>query len=327
MQALKTRLFLLSACALTFLLIGITACGGGDGDNTSGVNTGAPTAGLPGPAVDRSDRPLKIVVSLPIFADMARIVGGNQVQITTLIPPGADPHTYVPGDDKAEAVTAADIIFYNGLDFEGPTQRFIEQNLAPRPPLIIDIVRNVPSPSTQQPVDRPIYAKDVGDDPHLFLDLALAPVYAETISHSMIIVDGANTYYYDSRYQAYKRQISALHDQIRQKMAGIPEANRSLLVTQHNSLVWFAQRYGITVAGTLEDDGEAGLQEKLASLRPPAVFTETGFDSGVLTQLANEAGIQVCNIDTDAIADANTGFLAMMESTADEIARCLAGPG
>ena len=305
-------------------MLGITACGGDDDVEPSGVNTGAPTAGLPGPAVDRSDRPLKIVVSLPIFADIAHIMGGNQVQITTLIPPGADPHTYVPGDDKAEAVTAADIIFYNGLNFEGPTQRFIEQHLAPRPPLIIDIVRNVPSPSTQQPVDRPIYAKDVGDDPHLFLDPALAHIYAETISHSMIIVDGANTSYYDSRYLAYKQQISALHDRIGQKIAAIPDANRSLLVTQHNSLVWFAQRYELTVAGTLEDGGEGGLREKLASLRPPAVFTETGFDSGVLTQLASEAGVQVCNIDTDTIADADTGYLAMMESTADEIARCLA---
>lgn len=324
MQALKTRLFLAQACVLAFLLLEIAACGGSDVAAPSGVNTGAPTAGLPGPAVDRSDRPLKIVVSLPIFADMALIVGGNQVQITTLIPPGVDPHTYVPGDDKAEAVAAADIIFYNGLNFEGPTQRFIEQHLAPRPPLIVDVVRNVPSPSTQQPVDRPIYAKDVGDDPHLFLDLALAHVYAETISHSMIIEDGANTSYYDSRFQAYKRQISALHDQIGQKIAGIPDANKSLLVTQHNSLIWFAQRYGLTVAGTLQDDGEAGLREKLASLRPPAVFTETGFDSGVLTELANEAGVQVCNIDTDTPAGPDTGFLAMMEKTADEIARCLA---
>ena len=84
-------------------------------------------------------------------------------------------------------------------------------------------MRNVPSPSTQQPVDRPIYAKDVGDDPHLFLDPVLAHVYAETISHSMIIKDGANTPYYDSRYLAYKQQISALHDRIARKISEIPD--------------------------------------------------------------------------------------------------------
>lgn len=323
MRALKTRLFLLQACALTLLLLGIAACGGGDDDGPTGANTAAPASGLPGPSVDRSANPLKVVVSLPVFADMARIVGGNQVQVTALIPPGANPHTYVPSDDMADPVAAADMIFYNGLDLDGPTQRFIEQHLAPRPPLIIDIVRNIPSPSTKQPVDRPIYAKEAGDNPHLYLDPVLAPTYAETLAHSMIIKDGANTGYYEARFAAYKQQIQALNTEIAQKLSEIPPENKALLITDHNSLIWFAKRYGLTVAGTLQDDGEAGLRDKLASLKPPAVFTETGSDSAVLTQLANEAGVQVCNIDTDNIADGKTSYLAMMENTADEIASCL----
>lgn len=286
-----------------------------------------PTGGLPLPAVDRSDNPLKVVVSLPIFADMARFVGGNQVQVTALIPPGADPHTYVPGDDMAEAVTAADLVFYNGNGFEEPTQRFMEAHLAARPPLIVDVVRNIPSPSTQQPVDKPIYAKEAGDDPHLFLDPTLARTYAETFVHSMIIKDGANTGYYNARFAAYKQQLSDLNNEIAQKLSAIPAANKALLVTQHDSLIWFAKRYGLTVAGTLQDDGEGGLREKLASLKPPAVFTETAFDPGPLTRLAEEAGIPVCSIDTDNIADANTTYLQMMTSTAGEIARCLGGGG
>jgi len=181
----------------------------------------------------------------------------------------------------------------------------------------------VPSPSTKQPVDRPIYAKDVGDDPHLFLDPVLVHVYAETISHSMIIQDGANTSYYDARYQAYKQQMSALNDAIAQKLSGVPAANKTLLVTYHDALIWFAKRYGLAVAGTLQDDGEDGLARKLASLHPPAVFTETGFDTSVLTRLADQAGIKVCNIDTDEIADGGTSYLQMMTNTSDEIARCL----
>lgn len=304
------------------LLTGLSACGGGD-DDSGGADTAVPTSGLPGPAVDRSANPLKIVVSMPIFADIAYIVGGNQVQVTTLIPPGADPHTYVPTDDKADAVAAADIIFYNGLNLDAPTERFINEHLAARPPLIIDLVRNVPSPSTKQPVDRPIYAKDVGDDPHLFLDPVLARNYSETISHSMIIKDGANTSFYDARYQAYRQQLAALNDKIAEKMASIPQEHKALLVTYHNSLIWFAKRYGLTVAGTLADDGEDGLAQKLASLKPPAVFTETGFDSSVLKRLADEAGIQVCNIDTDAVSDTETSYLEMMQKDADELASCL----
>ena len=135
MRHLKTR-FLVQTAIVGCLLLAIAACGGDD-DN-AGTTTNAPTAapataGLPSPALDRSSTPIKVVVSLPIFADMARIVGGNQIQVTTLIPPGADPHTYTPTEDMGDAVKQADVIFYNGLDLDGPTQRFIEGHLAPRP--------------------------------------------------------------------------------------------------------------------------------------------------------------------------------------------------
>lgn len=303
----------------------VAACGGGEEETQpTGIHTGAPTVGLPPPGRDRSDNPIKVVVTLPIMADIAHIVGGNQVTVTTLIPPGQDPHTYVPPDDLADEVEAAEVIFYNGLGLEAPSQRFIEQHLAGRPPMVIDIVRNVPSPSTQQPLDRPIYATARGDDPHLFLDPALAYVYAETISHTFIIADGLNTSYYDSRFQAYHQQIANVHSATREKIAAIPEANR-ILVTEHNSLIWFAKRYGLTVGGTLADDGESGLRDKLAALKPRAVFTETGHDPAPLTALANEYGIPVCNLQTDNIASTETNYVEMLEALGDEIARCLTG--
>lgn len=320
MQALKTR-FLVYACVFACLLAGAAACGGSDEKPAS--ETATPSSSLPPPAVDRSANPLKVVVSMPVFADMARIIGGNQVTVTTLIPPGADPRTYVPSDDMAQAVAEANAVFYNGLGLDGATERFIQAHLASHPPLVIEIADNVPSPSVTQPPDRAIYATDAGDDPHLFLDPALAPWYAETISHSLIIEDGANTSYYDARYQAYKAQLLTLDGAIAQKMSAIPDANKSLLVTHHNSLIWFAKRYGLAVAGTLEDDGRDGLAQKIAGEHPPAVFTETGFDTSALTELANQAGVKICNIDTDTFVDGNTTYLQMMQKTADTIAECL----
>jgi len=298
-------------------------CGGSDKEGDSGV-TATATEALPPPAVDRSAFPLKVVVSLPIFADMAQIMGGDQVTVTTLIPAGENPHEYVPSDDLADEVGAADLIFYNASDFEGPTERFITEHLAPRPPLVIDMIRDVPSPSADQPVDRPIYAKDVGDDPHLFLDPLLAQSNAETISHSMIIVDGANTAFYDARFIAYKNQLGGLDQTTRETLGSIPEANRTV-VTQHNSLVWYAKRYGLTVAGTMDDDGEEGLREKLQQSRPPAVFSESGFDSEALTSIASELGIRVCDIDTDNVSDEDTSYLEMMEALASKISECLGG--
>jgi ABC-type Zn2+ transport system substrate-binding protein/surface adhesin len=85
----------------------------------------------------------------------------------------------------------------------------------------------------------------------------------------------------------------------------------------------FARRYGLSVAGTVADNGEDGLAQIITAQHPPAVFAETGFDVSVLQRLASNASIQVCNLLTDVVEDAGMTYIQMMEHDADEIARCL----
>jgi ABC-type Zn uptake system ZnuABC Zn-binding protein ZnuA len=299
------------------MVLALAACGG------SGDDVEEATAG-PSPAVDRSETPWKIVVSMPILADMAHIVGGDQVTVTTLIPPGADPHTYVPPDELGAAVQEADIVFVNGLGLDQPAIDFIQANRPPGRQFLIDIVRNIPSPTTPQPVTQPIYAKDVGDDPHLWLDLNTIHIYAETISHSLIIIDGLNEAFYDATYFAYKAQLDDLRQSVAEQMAAIPPQNRGLRVTAHDSLEHFARRYGLQVIATLAEDGEQGVAQAIEQRRPPAVFAEAGIASEVLTQLAAGAGIEVCTLYTDTIEE-GMSFIEMVEHDAEEIARCLGG--
>ncbi len=308
-------LLLMPLVALACLLA--LSCGGSDDSNSP-----SPSNNFPALVTDHSNAPFQIVVSLPIFVDIVKQVTGDQAQVTALIPSGADPQTYVPSQDMAQVVSDANMIFYNGLGLEAPTEQFIQQHYT-QPALLIDFARNVPSPSASQPVNFPIYAKQVGDDPHLFLDPKLISVYPETVADSMVIKDGQNQAYYNARYRAYKPQLDALDTEISQKLNNIPAQNRGLLVTYHNSLIWFAKRYGLGVSGTLADDGQDGLAQIVATKHPPGLFTETGYDTIGLAQIATTAGIKVCNLDTDAVADANTTYIKMMESDVDAIVRCL----
>jgi ABC-type metal ion transport system, periplasmic component/surface adhesin len=214
------------------------------------------------------------------------------------------------------------MIFYNGLDLEPPTEQFITAHTR-YPTLVIDFARNVPSPTTSQPVGRPIYAKSVGDNPHLFLDVVLVSIYPETVADSLVIKDGQNAAYYNARFQAYRQKLVSLGGEISQKVSAIPAKNRSLLITYQNSMVHFARRYGLSVAGTVADNGEDGLAQIITAQHPPAVFAETGFDASALQRLASNAGIQVCNLYTDVIEDAGMTYIQMMQHDADEIARCL----
>jgi len=287
--------------------------------------TPSPGPTLPPVAFDHSASPFKIVVSLPIFADMVREIAGSQAQVTALIPPGADPHTYVPTEDLAQAVSEAQMIFYNGNGLETPTQQFIEAHRG-GPVLLVNFTHNIPSPSTQQPVDKPIYAEQVGDEPHLFLDPHLATIYPETVAGSLVIKDGQNEVYYDARFRDYKNKILGLEDNIRNTLDAIPAENKGLVVLYHNSLVHFANRFGLGVAGTFVDNGPGGLAQLLAEKRPPAVFTETGYDDAEIEQAAQTAGIQVCHLETDSIAEEDTTYIDMMQRNADELARCLGAP-
>jgi ABC-type Zn uptake system ZnuABC Zn-binding protein ZnuA len=309
---LKTSLLLIPLLALSCLLA--SGCGGGGSDSTS--------SDIPAPAYDHSKVPLKIVVSLPIFADFVKQIAGDQAQVTALIPAGADPQTYVPSADLAQTVADANMIFYNGLNLEPPTEQFINAHTQ-YPTLVIDFARNVPSPSTSQPVNRPIYAKDVGDNPHLFLDPVLASVYPETVADSLVIKDGQNAAYYNARFQAYRQKLLSLGDEISQKIDGIPAQSRSLLITYQDSMVNFARRYGLSVAGSVTSDGEDALAQVITAQHPPALFAEAGYDDSALQRLAANAGIQVCSIYTDVIDDASMTYIQIMEHDADEIARCL----
>jgi len=305
-------------CALTALLL--VSCGGPD--EPGGSNDGTP---LPNPAIDRSEDPWKIVVTLPLFAEMAREMGGDQVSVTTLIPPGEDPHTYVPDEILATAVDEADIVFVNGLGLDQPAIDFIEEHRPPRRFFLVDIVRNVPSPSTEQPLGgRPIYAKEAGDEPHLWMDPVLARIYVETIEHSLVIIDGLNESFYDARFAVYKTRLQELDATMAAEMEKVPPENRSLIVSYHGSLIHFANRYGLEIAGTLQEEGEEGLRAIIESERPPAIFGEFGFDDSALRVLADEAEIEICELNTDSVED-GVSYFEMVERNAEQLVTCLGG--
>ncbi len=297
------------------------ACDGGEED----VDAEPADPSIPTPAYDWSDEPWNVVVSLPIFADFVREMGGDQVAVASLIPPGADPHTFVPDDEAATLVQEADLVLVNGLGLDQPTIDFVQANRPDGRLFMVDFVRNVPSPSTQQPIGGfPIFAKEVGDNPHLYLDPELVSIYAETVSHSMVIIDEINEPYYDALFAAYVERIKALHQHIESDMAAIPAENRSL-VTEHDSMIHWANRYGLTIAGTLAEDGEDAIRSALESGQPNAVFTEVGMGDGALESIASDYNARVCALSTDSIEEEDRPYIEMMESNSAEILSCLGG--
>ena len=152
----------------------------------------------------------------------------------------------------------------------------------------------------------------------------LARVYVETIQHSLVIIDGLNESFYDARLAAYKARLQELDATMAAEMEKVPPKSRSLILTYHGSLTHFANRYGLGIAGTLEEEGEEGLLAIIVARRPPAIFGEFGFDDPALQELADEAEIMVCELYTDSVED-DVSYFEMMEHNAEQLVTCLGG--
>lgn len=304
---------------LLLFVIVVSACGGSQ-------SSAGPT-----PIVSRSADPIQVVVTLPVFADFVHEIGGENVQVSSLIPEGADPHTYEPKPDDAGLIAEADIILVNGLGLEEPSLEFISEHRASGLTLLVTIAANVPSPTAEQPLDRPVFATEAGDDPHLWLDPKLARTYPETVADSLKIVDGENDPFYEATFRAYLDRLQELDREMAATLESIPPERRKL-VTYHNSLFHFARRYGLEVVGVAtEDPARAPGPDETAELARTAqqegvraFFGEIGFDNGPLEEAAAAADLMVCTLYTDSVDEGATTYLDMMRANAQELDRCLA---
>lgn len=232
---------------------------------------------------------LQVVATTTVFADLAANVGGDRVEVTSLIPIGADPHTWEPSSRQIRAVASADVFFYNGLGLEPWAQRTIANagspNLVPvRLSQGLEPIRGVSfhvhgqdhahdqshdhshdhthdhthdhqddqSDQSDQS-DQRDYDGRVGDedgDPHFWLDIANAMHYVRRIEQALTTSDPAGATYYKARSEQYLAELAELDRWFAAQIERIP-AERRVLVTYHDAYAYMAKRYGLESVGFL----------------------------------------------------------------------------
>jgi len=309
---------LLTATGLAVVALIAGACGGGDGSGPANGGEASPTVAAGDGAAAAG---LRIVTSLGIFADFAREVGGDRVEVTSLLPPGADPHTFEATAGDVRAVAEADLVLVNGVGLEGRLGDTIAANVRDEKRIVY--LSGVPP-----------WAKIAVDDPHFWLDATQAAQYAARISDALVEADPDNAGYYVERGRDYAGRLRQLDLDILQKIASIQEERR-LVITYHKSFSAFAARYGLEVAGYVvaspggdASPGDVGdLVNEIRDRGIPAVFSEPQLNAPVLQQIADDSGAQVCTLYSDALDDRVATYVEMMRFNADELARCLGGEG
>jgi ABC-type Zn uptake system ZnuABC Zn-binding protein ZnuA len=298
-----------AAIAALLAILLLAACSGG-----------ASHEGSPAPT-------LKAMTTFTVLEDLVHQIGGNRVEVSSLLPAGADPHTYEPTPGQIRDVVKADVVFANGLNLEPGVLKVIEPNLPSGTPLVKLAEEAVAAGFA-------VKKSDGGDNPHLWLSVDAARLYVRAIRDALAEVDPEGAETYNANYESYLARLDELDGYVHQKLASLP-AERRKLVSTHDAFVYMAQYMGLEVAGVVaESPGQEPSASDVADLIQateaqgvPAVFEEPqlGAEADVLRQTAADAGLQVCTLYSDALDDSVPTYIDLIRHNADEIARCLGG--
>jgi zinc/manganese transport system substrate-binding protein len=236
-------------------------------------------------AADAPQRPLQVVASFSILADMVREVAGDVAVVTALVGPDADAHVYEPTPADVKRVAAADLVIVNGLRFEGWMERLVRVS-GYKGKLVV---------ATQGITPRKLSG---ADDPHAWQSLANAKQYVENIRKALVAAVPAQANAINARATAYLQRIEALDQKARADFNAIPEARRRV-ITSHDAFGYLAQAYGITFLSpqgwTTNAEASAAdvakVIRQIKTQKANALFVENITDPRLIQRIAKEAGV------------------------------------
>ncbi|MFN8594498.1 MAG: zinc ABC transporter substrate-binding protein [Thermomicrobiales bacterium] len=241
---------------------------------------------------------LQVVASFSVLGDLAKRVGGDLVNVTTLIGPGVDAHTYDPAPADLVTLEDADVIIENGLGYEP----WLDRYFASTQPAGLRVVASDGIAPRQLGPGEVRDEEDHGQfDPHVWHNVANAIVMVGNIRDALVAADPAHAAEYKANAAATTADLQALDAWVREQVATLPPERRKL-VTSHDTFGYFADAYGFTVVGTALGSlsTEAGdpsareiatLIDEIAAAGVPAIFAENVSNPDLMNSIAAEAGV------------------------------------
>jgi zinc/manganese transport system substrate-binding protein len=255
----------------------------------------------------RAQDRLKIIASFSILGDLVKNVGGDRVEVATLVGPNGNAHVYAPSPGDAKKVADAKLVFVNGLGFEGWLERLVKASGTKAP--IVIATKGI------KPIERAgehDHDHDHGRaDPHAWQSVANAKIYVANIRDALIAADPAGKDAYLANAAAYLAKLDALEREVREVIAKIP-ADRRRVITSHNAFGYFQNAYGVNFIAPqgVSTEAEASAKDVAAIIaqikkqKAAAVFLENVTDPRLVEQIARETGAKVGGtLYSDALTD------------------------
>lgn len=267
---------------------------------------------------------IKVVATASIFADMAAEIGGELIEVSSIVPVGGDPHMYDPIPSDVSLVNSADVILMNGLTFEGWLRELIDNAGTKAPTVLITAGVKVIESLTYQN----------SSDPHAWMDLQNGLIYIKNIKDALIKADPDNAAAYEFNYKAYRQQLENLDQYIMDRINEVPSDKR-ILITSHDAFQYYGQRYGVQLEAIQGISTDADVQtsdmlrisEVIRASGVPAVFVESTVNPKLLEQIATDNNVQVGGkLFSDSVGDQDSDaptYYDMLKYNTDTIVEAL----
>jgi len=245
----------------------------------------------------------RVVTTSTVFADLIRNAGGDRVAVTSLVPPGADVHTYQATPDDLRAASDAQLIVMNGLGLDDWLEGTLVSASSDAPVLKLgedlDGVELLPG-------------EEAGEmNPHLWMDVANAQLYVARFADALEAADPQHVPEIEASAAAYGATLADLDAWVREQIATIPAPDRQFVMF-HDALPYFARAYGLAIVGVaVEAPGQdpsageiAALIDAIRASGVKAIFSEDQFPTALIDQIALETGATVvADLYDDSLGD------------------------
>jgi zinc/manganese transport system substrate-binding protein len=259
--------------------------------------------GLPANA-DAADK-IKAVASFSIIGDMVKQVGGDRIELATLVGPDGDAHVFEPTPADAKTLAGAQILFVNGLGFEGWMDR-LEKSSGFNGKTVVASEGVKPRTMMEEEGGK----EEEITDPHAWQSLANGKLYVANIRDGLIAADPDGKAIYEANAAKYLDQIAQEDEAVKAALAKLPEDRRKI-ITSHDAFGYFGAAYGLKVIAPegVSTEAEASAKDVAKIIRQikaehvPAVFMENITDHRLLDQIAKETGAKIGGtLYTDALS-------------------------
>lgn len=322
----KMQRFIVNLCLIILIT---TACGSTaslDSNENEGDNAATISLDLPemAPLSLKPGQKLKVVATTSIVGDIVYNIAKETIDLTVLLPPDTDPHTFSPAPQDIALIADADVIFINGFGLE----QFLTELIENTDGIVVSLSTGVePLTVDENLIDNDGHQDDDGHqdnddlhinqiDPHTWMNPLNVVIFTRNIEYTLTTLNPANAENYQINATVYEAKLKSLDRSIKSQFEAIPLEKRKL-VTDHKVFGYYVHQYGLelvsTIIPTYSTDAEpsayelATLQDAINQHQVKAIFIDITTNTALAKRIANDTDIKLIQLYTGSLGSSNSG--------------------